>query len=80
MVLVHRTIGSDCGAKLLGRLVVADLPQHGGERGSAEVSGARGHDLTNPASGGAVLGGWVQSQRPERALRTRQAFLITASQ
>lgn len=80
MVLVHRTIGSDGGAKLLGRLVVADLPQHGGERGGAEVGGTRGHNLTHSASGGAVLGGWLQIQRPESLLCTHQAFLVTASQ
>lgn len=80
MVLVHRTVGSDGGAKLLGRLVVADLPQHGGERGSAQVSSARGHDLTRPPSGSAVQGGRVQTQSPERLFCTRQAFLITASQ
>lgn len=80
MVLVHRTVGSDGGAKLLGRLVVADLPQHGGERGSTEVGSARGHNLTHSASVGAVLGGRVQTQRLEHLLGTRQAFLVTEGQ
>lgn len=79
MILVNRAIRSNSSAKLLGRLIIADLPQHGHKRGGTQVCCTRGHDLTHPASGHAVLVGWVQIQTLEHLLSARQTLLISAS-
>lgn len=79
MILVNRAVRSNSSAKLLGRLVIADLPQHGHKRSSTQVCCTRGHDLTHPASSYAVLFGWVQIQTLEHLLSARQTLLISAS-
>lgn len=79
MILVDRAVCSNSSAKLLGRLVVTDLPQHGHKRGGTQVCCTSGHDLTHPASGYAVLVGWVQIQTLEHLLSACQTLLISAS-
>lgn len=78
MVLVDGPVRADGGAQLLGRLVIADLPQHRHQRGCAQVGGARGDDLAHPPDGGAVLAAGVDAEAAENLLSTRQTFLITA--
>lgn len=78
MVLVDGPVRADGGAQLLGRLVIADLPQHRHQRGCTQVGGARGDDLAHPPHGGAVLAARVDAEAAENLLSTRQTFLITA--